>query len=301
MRSFRTLLGGLLVATLATVLFLPVVPATAAPEPDLSSVIDRMPADVAEPPELSLATDAPGSRPVVFHATWNTDGAGINAPPSTIVCVLVALDPRPALVPTSVQATARVACNWPLPVVAAGVSLYRQGQNHSLASSVGTGFVRDRFDVSTFTPCQTSAYLAAATATVFFPPGYSPPVGQMAAVSNVVRLAATGTGAPPFTCERPPQPPPQPPPTPPAPGPAPVINNLHCEYTGANQFFCSLAATGWTQIRWTYNGNPRSAWNDLTAPPFGGCSGTPTIKVYVSNPYGSKTTQRSFRCEGPPL
>lgn len=112
-----------------------------------------------------------------MHATRNTDGAGINAPPSIIVCVLVALDPRPALMPTSVQATARVACNWPVPVVAAGVSLYRQGQNHSLSSSVGTGFVRDRFDVSTFTPCQTSAYLAAATSTVFFPPGYSlPPV-----------------------------------------------------------------------------------------------------------------------------
>jgi hypothetical protein len=62
-----------------------------------------------------------------------------------------------------------------------------------------------------------------------------------------------------------------------------------------------LSATGWTQIRWTYNGFPRSAWNDKLQTGIATCSGVPTVKVLVSNSHGTNTRQVTFNCSGPPL
>jgi hypothetical protein len=300
-------LAGLLGTAFAVTLILqPAAPTSAAaPGPDLSGAVDRVQAELADPPDLSRAPQLPAAAPVVFHAPHATTGAGIDASvpvPGIITCLLTVFDPHVALQPTKVQATTRVSCSSPLPVMVAGVALYRQGQNSALSSNVATGFLTNSTQASTFTPCQTSGYVALGTATVFAPPGFSPPVAHATVVSNVVLLAATGTGLPPLTCERPPQPTPKPPTNPPTPGPVPDINSLFCEYAGSNRYSCNLNATGWTQIRWTYNGSPISVWNNKPHPPIGNCGGgTPTIKVYVSNSNGTSTAQRRFRCEGQPL
>lgn len=293
----RTLLGGLLVATSVATLLLPAVPAVAAPEPDVSGVAR---AEVADSPDLSPAE----AGQVVFSATDSgntTDGS--MGPAATITCLFGVTDPFVALQPTEVQATTRVDCDARLPVVVVGVALYRQGSNSSLSNAVATGFATSSAQVHTFTPCQTSAYVALGTVTAFAPPGFSPPVAHRTAVSNVVLLAATGDAFPPFTCERPPQPPPAPPANPPTLGPAPVISSMSCEYIGGQRYNCRLSASAWTQIRWTYNGSPIPAGNNRTnLPPSSTCGGgIPTIKVFVSNQFGTTTRQDSFRCEGPPL
>jgi hypothetical protein len=74
-----------------------------------------------------------------------------------------------------------------------------------------------------------------------------------------------------------------------------------CEYLGTNRYLCRLTATGWTQIRWQYNGSTVTAFNDKTNTGIATCSGTPTIKVYVANLHGMVSSTRTIRCSGPPL
>lgn len=305
MKPFRTLLAGMLVATVTTALSLlpSAAPASAAPSgPDLSRTVEQIEADLAEAPDRPAGSR---SGTVTFRVTRDGSGAGVNAGPPTIIiitCVLTVFDPRVATQPTEVEATAEVECDSRVPAIVAGIALYRQGLNHSLASEVAASFFQDDVDVSTSTPCQTSGYFALATATVFFPSGFTPQVGTATVVSNLVLLAATGTAFPPFTCERPPQPTPEPPSNPPAPGPAPVANSVHCEYLGGSMFDCRLSASGWTHIRWTYNNGRIPGWDDKVAPfPFHCAGGTPTITAYVSNEYGTAIAKDRFRCEGQPL
>jgi hypothetical protein len=304
MRSSLTLPGGLLAATFAITLVLPAAPAAAAPVPDLSAAIDRVEAELAGPPDLSRQPEGPSAGTAVFQASQHANDNGVDATTAgtTITCLITLTDPHVALVPTHVQATTRVNCTFPLSVLVAGVALYRQGENSSLASAVAAGFATNGVEATASTPCQTSAYVAVGTATAFAPPGFSPPVAHITLVSNVVLIAATGTPAPPLTCTRPPQPTPTPPANPPPPGLAPVISDLRCEYIGSNRFFCSLSATGWTQIRWTYNGFARTAWNNKLQTGIQTCAGgIPTVKAYVSNAHGTTTRQQSFTCSGPPL
>jgi hypothetical protein len=303
MRPSRTLLGGLLAATFAATLVLPVAPAAAATQPDLPAAIDRARAELAAPQDLSRQPEVPSAGTVEFQATGAANDNGVDATTAaTITCLIAVTDPHVALAPTHVQATTQVNCDFPLPVLVAGVALYRQGENSSLSSAVATGFATNGVEATTATPCQTSAYLAVGTATAFAPPGFSPPVAHITLVSNVVLIAATGTPVPPLTCTRPPQPTPTPPAVPPTPGPAPVISDFRCEYIGSNRFFCSVSATGWIRTSWTYNGFPRTVWSDRLQTGIATCAGgVPTVKVFVSNQHGTTTRQRSFNCSGPPL
>lgn len=290
----RKLLGGLFVAAIGvTPMLQPAAPTSAAPEPDLSRAIDLVQADLAEAPDLSRGTDTPQPRTVAFQAPRDSADAGTDSfagPPTTIFCRLLAIPPR-TLVPTKIEAIGRAECTWPMPTMVVGVSLFRGSSKVSTAG--GTGFGRQTFQVTTFGPCRSGTYTGVATATIFPPPGYSPAFRQFGTVSVPVPINAAGTAVPPLVCRGSTPPPP----TPPPPSGGPVINSLHCEYTGNSQFFCSLSASGWTQIRWSLNGSARTAWNDQTTVN-GLCNGSTRVDVRVSNSQGTTERNSFINCVG---
>jgi hypothetical protein len=287
-----------------TLVFQSAAPATGgtAPEPDVAGAIDRVRAELATPPDLSQRSAAPVDGAVFARAATDATGSGTDVvSPPVITCRISLTDPHVAPDPTKIRATTRSSCDFPLPAQVVGVAMYRQGTSTSTSSNLATRFLQQSAVVHTFTTCRTSGYFAIGTATLFAPPGYTPSVAHVTVLSNLVLLVAADESATPLHCERPLQPTPKPPPNPPPPGPAPVISSLFCEYLGTNRYFCRLTATDWTQIRWQYNGSTVTVFNNKTNTGIATCSGTPTIRVYVSNLYGMVSSSRTIRCSGPPL
>jgi hypothetical protein len=282
LRGLAALLGSLVVTAVGTAVFLqPASPASA---------------QTLEP--SAFDSQAMESGTVMFRADGDSAGAGTDSfsgPPTVIWCRYDVFDPHVApgaLTRVTVHALAQ--CTWPVPSISAAVSLFR-GDNEvstKAATGFGTGLA-----LTTSGPCQGGAYFAAGTATIFPPPGYSPPFRVFNRVSNIVPINGAGTAVPPHICKQGSTPPPPPPP----PSGLPVVNSMFCEYLGNNRFNCHLSASNWTQIRWTFNGSARSAWNDQVNV-MGTCSGgVPLLKASVSNANGTVTTQDTFRCEGQPL
>jgi hypothetical protein len=208
------------------------------------------------------------------------------------------LNPRVAdLTPFEIQGTSRATCTWPMPTMVVEASLFRNG--NEVSSRVSTGFLKQVHRAHAFGPCVGGGYFTAGTATIFPPPGYTPSFRVFTDVSSVVPINAAGTAVRPFVFQKSPSPSPTPSPTPPS--GAPVINSLHCEYLGNNQFNCHLSASNWTQIRWTYNGTRQAAWDNKTTVQSGCGGGIPLVAVSVSNSNGTRTAQDTFRCEGQPL
>ena len=288
LRGLAALLGSVATAALGATLVL---------QPAASA--DIQPASGPESgPGLASGPEAPARTTVTFYPIGDSDTDSFNGPPAGIDCWLDVFNPAvPPLKPTKIEGAAEAECTWWMSSITVTVALFRGSNQVSSNTDVAIG---DSFGVSTFGPCQGGAYYAAASAILVPPPGYLPPFRVYTGVSSVVPINGAGTAVPPFICKQSGSPSPTPTPTPPPSG-LPVVNSLHCEYLGNNQFHCHLAASNWTQIRWTYNGNARSGWNNQTTVQ-GTCNGGfPQIAVSVSNSNGTRTAQDSFRCEGEPL
>lgn len=291
-RSGRARLVALLTSAAVAVLGATLVlqPAASAGVPPASG------ADLSEATEV--ATSGPNA--VSFRAIGESSGPGTDSftgPPSGINCWLNANNPRvPVLKPDQIEGSARADCTWFMSSIRITVSLFRGDSRVSTNTSETFGF--PSFGASTFGPCQGGAYFATAVAVIVPPPGYWPPSRVYTDVSSVVPINGAGTAFPPSICQQSSTPPPT---DPPPPSGVPVINSLHCEYLGANQFDCHLSVSNWTQIRWTFNGTRQAAWDNKTTIRSGCGGGIPRITATASNANGSTTAQDSFRCEGQPL
>ena len=147
----------------------------------------------------------------------------LNGGSGAIHCLLSVANPQvPVLKPTQIEGATLVQRTAPLPAISVTVALFRGDDR---VSSNTTNMVGSIAWASTFGPCQGGAYYAAATATLFAPPGYSPSVAVLGVVSNVVPINGAGTAFPPLVCQQgSSSPPPRPPPplAPVLPGPEQV-------------------------------------------------------------------------------
>lgn len=283
------LLSSVTTAVLAATLVLQP-PASAAARPDSGP-------DLFEAAQMAAADTGT----MTFRATGESSGRGTDSftsPPSSITCAVGADTPRvPVLKPDQIEGSAWAGCTSFMTSILVTVSLFRGDDRVSTKTS--KAFVVPNWGTSTFGPCQGGVYFAAGSAIFVPPPGYWPPSLTVdIGASGVVAINGAGTAFPPFICQQSSTPPPT---DPPPPSGVPVINSLHCEYLGNNQFDCHLSVSNWTQIRWTYNGTRQAAWDNQTTVRSGCGGGIPRITATASNANGSTTAQDSFRCEGQPL
>jgi hypothetical protein len=116
--------------------------------------------------------------------TSTAQGPGIQA---VITCAITVQNPhKSSHVPGTVNVISRVQCTAPVAGIAEAVGLYRNLALVSSNSASNTGVAA--LQVNTTTPCVNGNYDALGLATVYFPPGYSPPSGSIGAWSNMVTI-----------------------------------------------------------------------------------------------------------------